>query len=158
MAGSGAGVVALKRLEDALADGDNVLAVIKGSAINNDGSAKVGFTAPSVEGQVAVIAEALSAAGVSGDTIGYVEAHGTGTALGDPIEVTALNKAFGMGPETQGSVALGSVKSNIGHLDTAAGVAGLIKAVLALRHRTLPPSLHYERPNPGIDFAAGPPG
>ncbi|HKI03851.1 MAG TPA: beta-ketoacyl synthase N-terminal-like domain-containing protein, partial [Thermoanaerobaculia bacterium] len=154
--GSGVGVVALRRLEDALADGDDILAVIRGSAINNDGSAKVGFTAPSVEGQVAVISEALAAAGVSGDTIGYVEAHGTGTALGDPIEVTALAKAFGMGPETQGSIALGSVKSNIGHLDTAAGVAGLIKAVLALRNRAIPPSLHFERPNPQIDFAAGP--
>jgi amino acid adenylation domain-containing protein len=154
--GNGAGVVVLKRLEDALADGDTILAVIKGSAINNDGSAKVGFTAPSVEGQVAVISEALAAAGVSADTIGYVEAHGTGTTLGDPIEVTALNKAFATGPKAQGVCALGSVKSNIGHLDAAAGIVGLIKAVLALRDKAIPPSLHFEKPNPEIDFSAGP--
>ncbi|MEA2604527.1 MAG: hypothetical protein QOF89_5519 [Acidobacteriota bacterium] len=154
--GSGAGVVVLKRLADALEDGDNILAVIRGSAINNDGSAKVGFTAPSVEGQVAVISEALAAAGVSPDTIGYVEAHGTGTALGDPIEVTALNKAFGLSPEQRSSCALGSVKSNIGHLDTASGVAGLIKTVLVLQHRVIPKSLHFTAPNPEIDFASGP--
>ncbi len=154
--GSGAGVVVLKRLADALADGDEVLAVIRGSAINNDGAAKVGFTAPSVEGQVAVISEALSAAGVPAETIGYVEAHGTGTALGDPIEVAALTRAFGVGPERPGSCAIGSLKTNLGHLDTASGVAGLIKTVLALRHRALPPSLHYEAPNAEIDFAGGP--
>jgi amino acid adenylation domain-containing protein len=154
--GSGAGVVVLKRLADALADGDDILAVIRGTAINNDGAAKVGFTAPSVEGQVAVISEALAAAGLPGESIGYVEAHGTGTALGDPIEITALTRAFGVGPERPGSCAIGSVKTNIGHLDTASGVAGLIKTVLALRHRALPPSLHFAAPNAGIDFAAGP--
>ncbi|HEX4965433.1 MAG TPA: amino acid adenylation domain-containing protein [Thermoanaerobaculia bacterium] len=156
VAGSAAAVVVLKRLSDALAEGDNVLAVIRGSAVNNDGSAKVGFTAPSVEGQVAVISEALAAAGVSGDTIGYVEAHGTGTALGDPIEVTALNRSFGVGAGRRETCALGSVKSNLGHLDTASGVTGLIKAVLALQHGEIPPSLHFEEPNPEIDFAAGP--
>ncbi len=154
--GSGAGVVVLKRLADAVADGDTIQAVIRGSAVNNDGAAKVGFTAPSVEGQAAVISEALAAAGVAGDTIGYVEAHGTGTALGDPIEVTALVKSFGVGAGRRGTCALGSVKSNVGHLDTAAGVAGLIKTVLALQHRAIPPSLHFEEPNPEIDFAAGP--
>src|SRR3954468_15889868 len=154
--GSGAGVVVLKRLAEALEDGDNILAVIRGSAINNDGSAKVGFTAPSVEGQGAVISEARAAAGVSPDTIGYVEAHGTGTALGDPIEVTALNKAFGLGGEAGESCALGSVKSNIGHLDTASGVAGLIKTVLVLQNRAIPGSLHFTAPNPEIDFASGP--
>src|SRR4051794_36283150 len=154
--GSGAGVVVLKRLAEAVEDGDNILAVIRGSAINNDGSAKVGFTAPSVEGQVAVISEALAAAGVSPDTIGYVEAHGTGTALGDPIEVTALNKAFGLGAEAGESCALGSVKSNIGHLDTASGIAGLIKTVLVLQNRAIPKSLHFTAPNPEIDFASGP--
>jgi len=154
--GCGAGVVVLKRLAEALEDGDNILAVIRGSAINNDGSAKVGFTAPSVEGQVAVISEALAAAGVSPDTIGYVEAHGTGTALGDPIEVTALNKAFGLGAEAGESCVLGSVKSNIGHLDTASGIAGLIKTVLVLQNRAIPKSLHFTAPNPEIDFASGP--
>ena len=154
--GNGAGVVVLKRLEDALADGDDILAVIRGSAVNNDGSAKVGFTAPSVEGQVAVISEALAAAAVAPETIGYVEAHGTATPLGDPIEVAALTKAFGLGADETAPIALGSVKSNIGHLDAAAGVAGLIKAVLALRNGAIPPSLHFERPNPEIDFAAGP--
>ncbi len=154
--GSGAGVVVLKRLADALEDGDNILAVIRGSAINNDGSAKVGFTAPSVEGQVAVISEALAAAGVAAGSIGYVEAHGTGTALGDPIEVTALNKAFGLGADQGESCVLGSVKSNIGHLDTAAGIAGLIKTVLVLQNRAIPKSLHFSAPNPEIDFASGP--
>ena len=154
--GSGAAAVALKRLEDAEADGDEILALIRGSAVNNDGRAKVGYTAPSVEGQVAVISEALSASRVDPATIDYVETHGTGTTLGDPIEVTALARAYD-GDTRRGSApgeacALGSVKSNIGHLDTAAGVAGLIKTVEALRHRQLPPSLHYESPNPGIDF------
>ncbi|HEX6903703.1 MAG TPA: amino acid adenylation domain-containing protein [Thermoanaerobaculia bacterium] len=154
--GNGAGVVVLKRLEDALADGDEILAVIRGTAINNDGAAKVGFTAPSVEGQVAVISEALSVAGVPAESIGYVEAHGTGTALGDPIEVTALNRAFGLDSGRRETCALGSVKSNIGHLDTASGVAGLVKAVMALRNGEIPASLHFQAPNPEIDFAAGP--
>jgi acyl transferase domain-containing protein len=154
--GNGAGVVILKRLEDALADGDQILAVIKGSAINNDGAAKVGFTAPSVDGQAQVISEAQSLAGVEPETITYVEAHGTGTALGDPIEMTALTQAFRVGTEKRNFCAVGSVKTNVGHLDAAAGVAGLIKTVMALRHRTLPPSLHFETPNPMIDFAASP--
>ncbi len=154
--GNGAALVVLKRLADALADGDRVLAVIKGSAINNDGAAKVGFTAPSVTGQAEVIAAAQAVAGVGPETIGYVEAHGTGTALGDPVEVAALTQAFGAAAGGPKTCALGSVKSNVGHLDAAAGVAGLIKAVLALAHGELPPTLHYTTPNPTIDFASGP--
>ncbi|MFD6226125.1 type I polyketide synthase [Streptomyces sp. NPDC060232] len=153
--GSGVGVVVLKRLAEALADGDTVHAVIKGSAVNNDGSAKTGYTAPSVEGQAAVIVEAQDLADCPPETIGYVEAHGTGTPLGDPIEVAALTEAFGTGVGP-GQVALGSVKTNIGHLDTAAGMAGLIKTVLMLRERTIVPSLNFRVPNPDIDFAAGP--
>ncbi|MDA8447468.1 type I polyketide synthase [Paracidovorax valerianellae] len=154
--GSGCGIVVLKRLEDALRDGDTVHAVIKGSAMNNDGSDKVGFTAPSVNGQAEVIRAAQLIAGVAADTIGYVEAHGTGTVLGDPIEVAALTQAFRADTERKGFCALGSAKTHIGHLDAAAGVAGLIRAVLALKHRTLPPSLHFEQPNPAIDFANSP--
>ena len=153
--GNGVGVVALRRLADALADGDTIHAVVLGSAINNDGAAKVGYTAPSVEGQSEVIADALAMAGVDARTIGYVEAHGTGTPVGDPIEVTALAEAFAAAGAPAGSgarCAIGSVKSNIGHLDVAAGVAGLIKTVQALRHAELPPSLHFESPNPKIDF------
>ena len=157
LVGSGAGVVVLKRLADALRDGDTVHAVIKGSAANNDGAAKVGFTAPSIDGQASAICTAHRLAGVQAGSIGYVEAHGTGTTLGDPIEIAALTQAFGStGALPSVSCALGSVKTNIGHLDAAAGVAGLIKTVLALQHRTLPPSLHFESPNPQIDFAAGP--
>ncbi|MFJ6721770.1 amino acid adenylation domain-containing protein [Streptomyces sp. NPDC091259] len=154
VAGSGAAVVVLKRLDDALADGDVIHAVIRGSAVNNDGARKVGFTAPSVEGQSDVIAEALAVADVDPSTISYVEAHGTGTALGDPIEVAALKNVFGDAPS--GSCALGSVKSNVGHLDTAAGVVGLIKVVLALKARQLPPSLHFRRPNPRLGLEDGP--
>ncbi|MBV9789976.1 MAG: polyketide synthase, partial [Chloroflexi bacterium] len=154
--GSGVGVVLLKRLDDALADGDTIHAVIKGSAINNDGALKAGYTAPSVDGQAQVITEALAMAEVNPETIGYVEAHGTGTPLGDPIEVLALTKAFRASTQRQGFCALGSVKTNIGHLDAAAGVVGLIKTVLALTHRQLPPSLHFTQPNPQIDFAASP--
>ncbi|MCA1636566.1 MAG: type I polyketide synthase, partial [Acidobacteria bacterium] len=154
--GSGAGVVALKRMPDAVRDRDHVLAVILGSAINNDGSRKVGYTAPSVEGQARVIADALAVAGVDPSTISYVEAHGTGTVLGDPIEVAALTQAYRARTDRRQYCAIGSVKTNIGHLDAAAGVAGLIKTVLALRHRELPPSLHYREPNPKIDFAASP--
>ena len=154
--GSGVGVVVLKRLAEARADGDHVAAVVKGSALNNDGALKVGYTAPSVEGQAQVIAEALSIAGVEADSIGYVEAHGTATAIGDPIEVAALTKAFRATTRQKNFCALGSVKSNIGHLDAAAGVAGLIKTVLALQHKQLPPSLHFEQPNPKIDFASSP--
>jgi acyl transferase domain-containing protein/thioesterase domain-containing protein len=154
--GSGCGTVLLKRLSDAIADGDTIQAVIRGSAINNDGSLKVGYTAPSVEGQAEVIALAQAVAGVGPETISYVEAHGTGTRLGDPIEVAALQRAFASAQLPAGSCALGSVKSNVGHLDAAAGVTGLIKTVLALRHRELPPSLHYEKANEQIDFGATP--
>ena len=154
--GSGVGVVVLKRLEDALADGDLIHAVIKGSAINNDGAMKVGYTAPSVDGQAEVIVRAQAIAGVSPDSISYVEAHGTGTPLGDPVEVAALTKAFRVETEQRGFCAIGSVKTNIGHLDAAAGIAGLIKTVLALKHRQLPPSLHFKEPNPRIDFANSP--
>ena len=153
--GNGAGVVVLQRLDAAIAGGFRVRAVIKGSAINNDGAAKVGYTAPSIEGQSRVIAAAQTAAGCAAADITYVETHGTGTALGDPIEVAALHQVFGAAAG-QGSCALGSIKSNVGHLDTAAGVAGLIKTVLALEKRQIPPSLHFERPNPRIDFASGP--
>ncbi|MBO3750158.1 SDR family NAD(P)-dependent oxidoreductase [Streptosporangiaceae bacterium NEAU-GS5] len=154
--GSGGGVVVLKRLSDALADGDTVRAVILGNAVNNDGSDKVGFSAPSVAGQAAVISQALGVAGVDPRTIGYVEAHGTGTALGDPIEVAALTSAFGVDHDRPRWCALGSVKTNIGHLASAAGVAGLVKAVLALEHAMIPPSLHYDTPHPKIDFESGP--
>ncbi len=154
--GGGVGVVALKRLADALADRDPIRAVILGSAMNNDGAAKVGYTAPSVEGQAAVITEALAVAGVEPETISYLEAHGTGTALGDPIEVQALTRAFRPGQAERGRCAMGTVKSNIGHLDIAAGVAGLIKTVLALEHRQIPPSLNFATPNPRIDFASSP--
>lgn len=154
--GSGVGIVVLKRLEDALADGDTIDAVILGSAINNDGALKASFTAPQVDSQAAVIADAQAMAGVRADTIGYIEAHGTGTRLGDPIEVAALTKAFRRDTERRGFCALGSVKTNIGHLDTAAGIAGFIKAVLALKNRRIPASLHYKNPNPQIDFAASP--
>jgi acyl transferase domain-containing protein/aryl carrier-like protein len=154
--GSGVGVVVLKRLEDALAEGDTIHAVIKGSAINNDGSQKAGYTAPSIEGQAAVISEALHMAGVEASTIGYVEAHGTGTVLGDPIEVAALTQAFRTGTQAKQVCAIGSVKTGIGHADTAAGVAGLIKTVLALKNREIPPSLHFQQPNPSIDFENSP--
>lgn len=156
VAGNGVGIVVLKRLEDALRDGDVIEAVIRGSAINNDGSAKMGYTAPSVEGQATVIAEAQAIAGVSAESISYVEAHGTGTPVGDPIEMAALTKAFRASTQKRGFCGVGSVKSNIGHLDTAAGVAGLIKTVLALKHKELPPSLHFETPNPQIDFSSSP--
>jgi acyl transferase domain-containing protein len=154
--GSGVGLVVLKRLADALADGDTIHAVIKGSAINNDGALKVGYIAPSVDGQAEVIAEALANAGVGATTISYVEAHGTATPLGDPIEIAALTKAFRATTDRNGFCAIGSVKTNIGHLDAAAGVAGLIKTVLALKHRQLPPSLHFRSANPNIDFANTP--
>jgi len=154
--GSGAGVVVLRRLKDALADGDHVWAVIRGSAVNNDGAAKAGYLAPSVEGQAECVAAALAAAGVGADSVGYVECHGTGTYLGDPIEIAALTEAFRRTTARTGFARIGSVKTNIGHLDTAAGVASLIKAALALHHRTLPPSLGYEAPNPAIDFERSP--
>lgn len=154
--GSGAGVVVLRRLEDALRDGDHIWAVLKGSAVNNDGAAKAGYLAPSVDGQARAIAEAQAVAGVTADTVSYVECHGTGTFLGDPIEVSALTAAFRETTDATGYCRIGSVKTNIGHLDTAAGVASLIKAALALHHRQMPPSLGYEAPNPAIDFAKSP--
>jgi acyl transferase domain-containing protein len=154
--GSGVGVVALRRLEDALANGDIIHAVVKGSAINNDGAAKVGYTAPSVEGQAEVIARAQAIAGTHPDTISYVETHGTATTLGDAVEMQALTKAFRAHTQERGFCAIGSVKTNIGHLDAAAGIAGLIKTVLALKHRQLPPTLHFTEPNPQIDFANSP--
>ncbi|MFA1547960.1 type I polyketide synthase [Actinomadura chokoriensis] len=155
-AGNGVGLVVLKRLADAVADGDRVHAVIKGSAINNDGSRRAGFTAPSPESQALAITTALAAADVEPRTVGFVEAHGTATVLGDPIEVAALNAAFGGRPAGRARCALGSVKGNIGHLDAAAGVAGLIKAILAVEHGEIPPTAHFTEPNPRIDFAAGP--
>lgn len=154
--GSGAGLVVLKRLADAIADRDEIHAVIKASAINNDGAMKFGYTAPGLEGEAQVIGEAQRLAGIDPDAISYVETHGTGTPLGDPIEVAALTRAFRAGTSKKGFCAIGSVKSNIGHLEAAAGVASLIKTVLALKHRTLPPSLHFEQPNPQIDFANSP--
>lgn len=154
--GSGSGVVVLKRLEDAMVDGDCIQAVIKASAINNDGSLKVGYTAPSVDGQREVILEALAVAEVEPETINYIEAHGTGTPLGDPIEIAALTQAFRASTSKKGFCAIGSVKTNIGHLNTAAGVTGLIKTVLALQNRQIPPSLHFQEPNPQIDFANSP--
>jgi phthiocerol/phenolphthiocerol synthesis type-I polyketide synthase E len=154
--GCGVGVVVLKRLEDALADGDTIHAVLKGSAVNNDGATKAGFTAPSVAGQAAVISEALANAGVDADSIGYVEAHGTATALGDPVEIAALTKAFRRTTSRRSYCAVGSVKTNFGHLEVAAGIAGLIKAVLAVERGEIPPSLHFEHPNPQIDFAGSP--
>ncbi|MFB8275235.1 SDR family NAD(P)-dependent oxidoreductase [Nocardia colli] len=153
--GDGASVLVLKRLSDALADGDSITAVIKGSAINNDGSQKVGFTAPSIKGQAEVVAKALSVAGVDANTVGLIEAHGTATELGDPIEVAALTRAFG-DTERKQYCAIGSVKTNIGHLDRAAGSTGLIKAALAVRDGIIPASLHYESPNPEIDFERSP--
>lgn len=154
--GNGVGVVLLKRLTDAIADGDCIQAVIKASATNNDGSGKVGYTAPSVEGQAEVIAEAQSLAGIEAETVSYIEAHGSGTALGDPIEVAALTRVFRASNHKQHFCAIGSVKTNIGHLDAAAGVASLIKTVLALKHKQIPPSLNFKEPNPEIDFTNSP--
>jgi len=154
--GSGTGCVVLKRLSDALADRDNVLAVILGSAINNDGSQKVGYLAPSVDGQARAIAEALTISGVDPETISYVETHGTGTAVGDPIEIAALTQAYAAHTEKRGFCGIGSVKGNIGHLGEAAGMAGIIKSVLSLQHKQLPPSINYSTPNPQIDFANSP--
>ena len=154
--GSGVGVVVLKPLAAALADGDHIRAVIKGSAINNDGASKLGYTAPSVEGQAAVITRALDAAGVEPETVSYLEAHGTATALGDPVELDALTRVFGARTDKKRFCAVGTVKTNVGHLDAAAGITGLIKTVLSLERREIPPSLHFERPNPAIDFANTP--
>ena len=153
--GEGVGIVVLKRLDEALAAGDTIHAVVKGSAINNDGSAKVNYTAPSVDGQYEVIAMAMAVAGVEPETISYIETHGSGTPLGDPIEVAALSQAY-QGGAKKNCAALGSVKTNIGHTGAAAGVAGLIKTVLALNHKFIPPSLHFQSPNPHIDFDNSP--
>jgi len=152
--GDGVGVVVLKRLKNALADGDSIQAVIKGSAINNDGRRKVGFSAPSIEGQAEVIRTALRLARVEPESISYVEAHGTGTALGDPVEIEGLKLAFQS--SWTHACGIGSVKTNLGHTDTAAGVAGFIKTVLALKHRLIPPNLHFQTNNPKIDFDHGP--
>ena len=154
--GNGVGIVVLKRLEDALRDGDTIDAVIKGSAVNNDGAMKVSYTAPRIDSQAAVIRAAQTMAEVSPETITYLEAHGTGTPLGDPIEIAALTQAFRQGTEQQGFCAIGSVKTNIGHLDAAAGIASLIKTVLALKHGQIPASLHFQQPNPQIDFNHSP--
>ncbi len=154
--GDGVALVVLKRLSEAVADGDTIHAVLLGSAMNNDGSVKVGFTAPSVEGQTEVVRAAHVNAGITADSIGYVEAHGTGTQLGDPIEVQALTKAFRATTDKKNYCGIGSLKTNIGHLDTAAGIAGLIKTALALKHKQLPPTLHFEEPNPQIDFSNSP--
>jgi len=152
VSGNGTAVVVLKRLTDAIADGDHIYAVIKGAACNNDGSMRVGFTAPGVEGQANVIAMAQAIAGVEPDTISYIETHGTGTTLGDPIEIAALTQVFREKTERKGFCAIGSVKPNVGHLDAAAGVTGIIKTALAIKHKQIPPSINFEQPNPKIDF------
>jgi acyl transferase domain-containing protein len=152
--GSGAGTVLLRRYADAVRDGDHIYAVVRGSAVNNDGSQKVGYLAPSVDGQAAAVAEALAIAGVEAGTIGYVEAHGTATPVGDPIEIAALTEAYAT--DSRQYCGIGSVKTNVGHLDTAAGVTGFIKAALALHHGEIPASLHYTAPNPVIDFENSP--
>ncbi len=156
LGGNGVALVALKRLEDALADGDAIRAVIRGTALNNDGTDKVTYTAPSVAGQVQVVLDALEVSGVDPRTISYVECHGTGTPLGDPIEIAALTQAWRTKTKDRGWCPIGSVKTNIGHLDTTAGVAGLIKTVLSLEHKEIAPSLNFETPNPEIDFASSP--
>jgi phthiocerol/phenolphthiocerol synthesis type-I polyketide synthase E len=154
--GDGVGVVLLKRLEEALEDNDNIYAVIRGSAINNDGSEKVGYSAPSVKAQAEVVATALAVAEVPAETIGYVEAHGTGTLMGDPIELAALTDAFRMTTKKKGFCTIGSVKPNIGHLDAAAGVAGFIKTVLILNKGKIPPQINYQKPNPALNIEGSP--
>jgi acyl transferase domain-containing protein/thioesterase domain-containing protein len=154
--GSGGGIIVLKRLADALAGGDTIHAVIKGSAVNNDGSEKAGYTAPSVNSQADAVVEALANAGVEAESITYIEAHGSGTPVGDPIEISALTKAFRTFTQRSAYCGIGSVKTNVGHLDAAAGIAGIIKTALALKHQKLPPSLHYTQPNPEINFPATP--
>jgi amino acid adenylation domain-containing protein len=154
--GNGVGIVVLKRLEDAVRDGDRIYAVVKGAALNNDGSQRVSFGAPGVEGQSEVIAMAHALAGVEPGTIRYVEAHGTATPLGDPIELAGLTKAFRLGTEAKQFCAIGSVKTNVGHLDAAAGVTGLIKTALSLDHKVIPASLHFTQPNPKLDIENSP--
>src|SRR5690606_6585478 len=139
-----------------IAAGDTIHAVIRGTAVNNDGGAKSGYLAPSVDGQAAAVVEAQAAAGVDARTIGYVECHGTGTHLGDPIEIDALTQAFRQSTDARGFCRVGSVKPNIGHLDTASGVIGLIKTALVVREGIIPATLHYRAPNPNIDFASSP--
>jgi acyl transferase domain-containing protein/NADPH:quinone reductase-like Zn-dependent oxidoreductase len=150
--GNGVGVVAIKRLEDAIEDRDTIHAIVLGSSINNDGNDKASYSAPSISGQCSVIQQALSTAGINSHSISYIEAHGTGTRLGDPIEISALADAFGRKEMSCSPCAIGTVKTNFGHLGAAAGVAGFIKVVLALKNRIIPPSLHFTNPNPGIDF------
>lgn len=150
--GSGGGILVLKRLADALSDGDTIHAVIRGSAVNNDGSEKAGYSAPSVNSQADAVVEALANAGVDAESIGYIEAHGSGTPVGDPMEIRALTKAFRTSTQRSQYCAIGSVKTNVGHLDAAAAVAGMIKTVLALKHHQIPPSLHFDEANPEIDF------
>ncbi|ACC81526.1 type I polyketide synthase [Nostoc punctiforme] len=154
--GNGLGIVVLKRLENAIKDGDRIYAVIKGSAINNDGAQKIGYTAPGVEGQANVILAAQATSEIAAETITYIEAHGTATPLGDPIELEALTQAFRTSTAKKGFCAIGSLKTNMGHLDAAAGVAGLIKTTLALQHKVIPASLNFEQPNSKIDFANSP--
>ncbi|WP_433217229.1 polyketide synthase [Microtetraspora malaysiensis] len=150
-------MVALKRLADALADGDHVYAVIPGWGVGNDGAARAGFAVPGLAGQVAAVADALGDAGVAPDEIGLVEAHGSGTPLGDTIEVEALTRAFrAAGARGTGHCALGAVKTNIGHTDAAAGIAGFIKAVLSVWHGEIPANLHVDSPNPQLDLDRGP--
>ncbi|HEX7239518.1 MAG TPA: beta-ketoacyl synthase N-terminal-like domain-containing protein [Longimicrobiaceae bacterium] len=156
VASSGAGVVVLKRLEDALADGDTIHAVVRGSAVNNDGARKIGFTAPGVEGQVRVISDALAMAGVEPASIGFVEGHGSGTPLGDSIEIAALREVFADGSRGAGTCALGSAKSNLGHCNAAAGVAGLLKAVLAVREGVVPPTVHFRAADPKLELDSTP--
>jgi acyl transferase domain-containing protein len=156
VSGSGLGIVVLKRLEEALEDGDHIYAVLRGTAVNNDGSSKNSFTAPNVDGQAECIAEALAMSEVDPETISYIETHGTGTNLGDPIEIAALTKVFRSYTQKKNFCAVGSVKTNIGHLVTAGGVASMIKTVLGMNHHLLPPSLNFEVPNPKIDFANSP--
>ncbi len=156
LASGGVGVVILKPLINALNDGDNVYAIIRGSAINNDGILKTSFTAPSIEGQKKVLLEALTVADVEPESVSYIEAHATGTSMGDSIEVSALTQAFSRSTHKKNFCAIGSFKSNIGYLGVASGVTGVIKTALALKHKMIPPSLHYEQPNPHIDFANSP--
>ncbi|GCF09960.1 non-ribosomal peptide synthetase/type I polyketide synthase [Dictyobacter arantiisoli] len=153
---NGVGIVVLKRLEDALADHDHIYAVIKGSAINNDGSSKVGYTAPGIQGQIRVIQDAQLVADIDAESIGYIETHGTGTANGDPIEIAALTEAFRSQTSKKNFCAIGSVKTNIGHLDAASGIAGLIKTIYSLQQGILLPSLHFHSPNPALQLESSP--
>src|SRR5438445_9861719 len=154
--GAGLGVVLLKRLDEAVRDGDQIYAVIRGFAVNNDGAAKVGYTAPSVEGQASVIAMAHEAAGIEPESIGYIETHGTGTTLGDPIELAGLTQAFRTQTAKNQFCVIGTAKTNVGHLDIAAGVTGLINAAQIVRHGVFPPTLHFKKSNPNFDFENSP--